>query len=166
MPALRFVAAQIMKMPIRHANAAHIPWAPDGDHIAAGVFKAKFVPAFRRLRKHRVGLPAAVPTLRMYALENAAGLDHIKEIGISLHKRRKHLLERGKIIDAVQRYLRERKRRSAFPVAEGRPPFLLTYSMAILLEEVSFFGSSFGISTVSTPDSYLAFTSSGFTSPT
>ena len=53
-----------------------------------------------------------------------------------------------------------------FPVAEGRPPFLLTYSMAILLEEVSFFGSSFGISTVSTPDSYLAFTSSGFTSPT
>ena len=42
----------------------------------------------------------------MHALENAAGLDHIKEIGISLHKRRKHLLERGKIIDAVQRYLR------------------------------------------------------------
>ena len=37
---------------------------------------------------------------------------------------------------------------------------------AILLPEVSFFGSSFGISTVSTPDSYLAFTSSGFTSPT
>ena len=61
---------------------------------------------------------------------------------------------------------RERKRRSAFPVAEGRPPFLLTYSMAILLPEVSFFGSSFGMSTVSTPDSYLAFTSSGFTSPT
>ena len=42
----------------------------------------------------------------MHSLENAAGLDHIKEIGISLHKRRKHLLERGKIIDAVQRYLR------------------------------------------------------------
>lgn len=106
MPALRFVAAQIMKMPIRYANAVHIPRAPDGDHIAAGVFKAKFVPAFRRLRKHRVGLPAAVPALRMHSLENAAGLDHIKEIGISLHKRRKHLLERGKIIDAVQRYLR------------------------------------------------------------
>ena len=81
MPALRFVAAQIMKMPIRYANAVHIPRAPDGDHIAAGVFKAKFVPAFRRLRKHRVGLPAAVPALRMHSLENAAGLDHIKEIG-------------------------------------------------------------------------------------
>ena len=101
MPALRFVSAQIMKMPIRHANAAHIPRAPDGDPITAGVFKAKFVPAFRRLRKHRVGLPAAVPALRMHSLENTAGLDHIKEIGISLHKRRKHLLERGKIINAV-----------------------------------------------------------------
>ena len=110
MPALRFVAAQIMKMPIRHANAAHIPWAPDGDHITAGVFKVKFVPAFRRLRKHRVGLPAAVPALRMHSLENAAGLDHIKEIGISLHKRRKHLLERGKIIDAVQRYLEDKNK--------------------------------------------------------
>ena len=91
MPALRFVAAQIMKMPIRYANAVHIPRAPDGDHIAAGVFKAKFVPAFRRLRKHRVGLPAAVPALRMHSLENAAGLDPQGGHVLDLSAERLHL---------------------------------------------------------------------------
>ena len=60
----------------------------------------------------------------------------------------------------------KRKRRRALCISEGAPPDSFAYSMAILLEEVSFFGSSFGMSTVSTPDSYLAFTSSGFTSPT
>ena len=49
---------------------------------------------------------------------------------------------------------------------KGRPSFRYSYSIVILLPEASFFGSSFGISTVRTPDSYLAFTSSGLTSPT
>ena len=45
-------------------------------------------------------------------------------------------------------------------------PAFVTFSVIPFGPEVSFFGSSFGMSTVSTPDSYLAFTSSGFTSPT
>ena len=49
---------------------------------------------------------------------------------------------------------------------KDKPPFIDAYSIAIRLPEVSFCCSAFGISTVRTPDSYLAVTSSGFASPT
>ena len=41
----------------------------------------------------------------------------------------------------------------------------VAYSIAIDELEGSFFASAFGTSSVRTPDSYFAFTSSGFTSP-
>ena len=42
----------------------------------------------------------------------------------------------------------------------------VNYSIVIVLQEEHFLASSFGRAIVRTPDSYFAFTSSGFTSPT
>ena len=92
-PALRIIAAQVMEMPARQTDPTNILGTPHGDYIAAGIFEVKLIPVLCGLRERRIRLPAGIPTAHMHIIKNAAGLDHIKNVPVAVHKRFQRLLE-------------------------------------------------------------------------